>query len=75
MMIAEVNAAGAEPLLLAFPMRAPANEHLLALRGLSGEARVLEPVLEAEAFFDEDPVHLTVEGNDQLAAWLAVALR
>lgn len=74
-MVAEVRAAGAEPLLLAFPMRVPATEHLQALRSLSGEARVLEPALAADAFFDEDPVHLTAEGNDQLASWLADALR
>lgn len=62
-----VRDAGAEPVLLAFPMVEPATEHVAVLDALGA----LAPTLPRDAFFAEDPIHLTPQGNAALAAWLA----
>jgi lysophospholipase L1-like esterase len=69
-LIARVEATGAEALVLAFPMQSPPQEHLAALEGL----RVMAPELPTEAFFPNDPIHLTAQGNALLADWLAAEL-
>lgn len=71
-MIEQIRAVGADPYILAFPMLTAPVEHLAALAGLS--APVWSPTLDRSAFFAEDPVHLTPEGNDRLAAWIAAEL-
>lgn len=62
-----VRAAGATPWILAFPMRTPPAEHLAAIGAFA-------PTLPAAAFFPEDPIHLTVEGNrllaDEVREWM-----
>ena len=72
---AQAEAAGAEVTFVAFPMQRRPEAHLAALQTLSAEAQVLSPTLPSTAFFVEDPVHLTADGNDQLARQLAEALR
>jgi hypothetical protein len=66
-LVDRVRAAGAEPVLLAFPMVEPATEHVAVLEDLGA----LSPTLPRDAFFAEDPIHLTPQGNAELAAWLA----
>ncbi|MCP4807193.1 MAG: hypothetical protein GY913_26270 [Proteobacteria bacterium] len=68
-----VRSSGAEPVLLAFPMQEPAEAHLAVLRSLT-DVRLLAPSLPASSFFPNDPIHLTAEGNAQLAALVADAL-
>ena len=70
-LIAQVEDAGAQALVLAFPMQERPAAHLAALEGLP----VLAPELPAEAYFPRDPIHLTAEGNAQLARLLAAALQ
>ncbi len=72
-LVARVRAAGAEAWVLAFPMRRPPTEHLAALATLDGEVPVLAPTLPEDAFFAEDPIHLTPEGNAVLAERVAAA--
>jgi lysophospholipase L1-like esterase len=72
-MIAAVRAAGAVPLLLAFPMRTPATAHLAVLRALDARADgapLLEPAMPPDSWFEEDPIHLTPDGNAHLAEQL-----
>ena len=68
-----VEAAGAVPLVLAFPMQREAEAHLAALEGLPWP--VLRPVLPAGAFFDDDPIHLDASGHALLASYVAPAVR
>lgn len=70
-LVARARAAGARVWVLAFPMVTPPAAHLAALAGSPPDAPVLAPTLPATAFFAEDPIHLTPEGNEQLARWLA----
>lgn len=72
-MVAAARAAGAEAVVLAFPMRQPPAAHLAALDGLAG-VPVLRPVLAPDAFFAEDPIHLTPAGHAALAEAVAAAL-
>lgn len=58
----------AELTLLAFPQREPATAWVDAM-GRVGP--VLAPQLPEEAFFQEDPIHLTPEGHQRLADWVA----
>jgi lysophospholipase L1-like esterase len=74
-LVARVRGSGAEAWLLAFPMREPPAAHLAVLREMSTKVRVIEPSLPADAFFAEDPIHLTPDGNRELAAEVATALR
>ncbi len=64
----KVEAAGATPLVLAFPMRRPPVAHLAALDGLPWT--VLRPELPAHAYFDDDPIHLDAAGHELLAAFV-----
>lgn len=73
-LVAKVRAAGAEPVLLAFPMQEPAVDHIAAMRSLEG-VRVLAPSLPEASFFENDPIHLTPDGNAQLAALVADAFQ
>jgi hypothetical protein len=66
------EAAPAEVWLLAFPMVEPAHAWRESLEGLG--PRLLSPELPREAFFRDDPIHLTVEGHERLARALAPAL-
>lgn len=71
-----VLAAGARPLVLAFPMLEPPRAHLDALAAAElppGTAR-LAPELPPGAFFAADPIHLTPAGNDLLAQAVATAV-
>lgn len=72
-LVEQVRAAGAEPLLLAFPMQERPEAHFAALVAVSEQERVplFAPELEPSHFFAEDPIHLTVEGNARLAEELA----
>ncbi|MFZ5475456.1 MAG: SGNH/GDSL hydrolase family protein [Myxococcota bacterium] len=69
-LVARVAATGARAVLLAFPMRTPPEEHLAVLRARGA----LEVPLAGDAFFAEDPLHLTPAGNDTLARAVAEAL-
>lgn len=71
-----VRDAGASPVLLAFPMKAPPAAHraVLAAAHRAESTPLIDPVLPDEAFFAEDPLHLTPAGNDALAAVVAEAL-
>ena len=71
---ARARAAGAQPWLLVFPMRTPPTEHLAALEGLAAELPVVTPTVPDDAFFAEDPIHLTPAGNALVADTLAAAL-
>lgn len=71
LLVARVRAAGANVRILAFPMQKPPVEHLAALEHLRSDVPILAPALPAEAFFAEDPIHLTVAGNAALASLLA----
>lgn len=75
-LIEGIRAAGAEPLLLAFPMVDRPEAHIDALVRVSEEQGVplLQPQLEGSDFFAEDPIHLTPEGNARLAAEVAAWL-
>ncbi|HJN75667.1 MAG TPA: hypothetical protein QGF58_17185 [Myxococcota bacterium] len=68
-LIEQVRSAGAEPLLFAFPMVEQANEHLAVLEELADAEGIplFAPELDHGLFFEEDPIHLTVEGNARLA--------
>jgi hypothetical protein len=66
------EAAPAEVWLLAFPMVEPARAWRESLEGLGPP--VLSPELPREAFFPDDPIHLTAEGHARLARALAPAL-
>ncbi len=71
---AAARAAGATPVVLAFPMLAPPEAHLRALDELATELPVLRPALPADSFFPEDPIHLTPAGHARLAEAVAGAL-
>jgi lysophospholipase L1-like esterase len=73
-LVTRVRAAGAEAWVLAFPMRTPAAEHLAALQGLA-DVPIVAPTLPPDAFFAEDPIHLTPAGNVLVAEAVAAALR
>ncbi len=73
--VSRVRAAGAEPRVLAFPMLDPPRAHLRALEVLATDVPVLTPSFPASAFFPEDPIHLTAEGNAALATLVADWLR
>ena len=66
-----VRAAGASPMLLAFPMVEPAPEHLAALEELGADVPFLAPSLDRSAFFAEDPIHLSPSGHRALAERVA----
>ena len=73
LLVQKVRDAGAEPVLLAFPMQEPAEDHLAVLEGVP-DVMLLTPTLPASAFFPNDPIHLTAQGNAQLATLVADAL-
>lgn len=73
-LVKRVRASGANARILAFPMQTPPAEHLAALESLRGDVPILSPSLPDEAFFAEDPIHLTPGGNASLASILAGAL-
>lgn len=70
-LVRRVEASGAEAVLLSFPVQEARGAHqdLLAERG------ALQPQLPPEAFFEKDPIHLNVQGNQMLAQWLAQELQ
>lgn len=61
----------AEVVRLWFPQAEPREPWRAALEQLGP---VLAPPYEAAWFFEADPVHLTADGHDQLAAWVAQRL-
>lgn len=73
-LVTRVRAAGAEAWVLAFPMRTPAADHLAALQTLDG-VPIVAPTVPPDAFFTEDPIHLTPAGNVLVAEAVAAALR
>ncbi|MFH1466221.1 MAG: GDSL-type esterase/lipase family protein [Pseudomonadota bacterium] len=73
-MIARVRAAGAEPVVLVFPMRGPPAQWVEALRACRGQVPVIEPSLPAEGFFPNDRLHLNPAGHADLARAVAEAL-
>ena len=68
-----VEAAGARPLVLAFPMQDEPSAHLEVLDELPWP--VLRPKLPAGAWFDDDPIHLDAGGHALLASYLEPAVR
>jgi lysophospholipase L1-like esterase len=65
-----IRASGAQAVLLSFPVQEDRGAHQQVLE----ERGALSPELPAQAFFAEDPLHLNVDGNRLLAAWLAEEL-
>lgn len=63
---------GVRVILLDFPSQNPSLSHQQVLRELSGELGVvlLTPSLPGGAFFENDSIHLTVEGNRRLGELL-----
>jgi hypothetical protein len=59
--------------VLAFPMQAPSSAHLAVLRALG--VPVVQPKIEAEHFFESDPIHLNSAGNLALAKVMVEPLR
>lgn len=66
-LVQRVQASGAKAILLSFPVQETRGAHQQILE----ERGALRPKLPAEAFFEKDPIHLNVDGNRQLAQWLA----
>jgi lysophospholipase L1-like esterase len=73
-LVDRIRADGAVPYVLAFPMVDPPAAHLAALGAVGDAAPVWAPTLPADAYFAEDPIHLTPTGNDRLAELVAAAL-
>jgi lysophospholipase L1-like esterase len=73
-MIERVEAAGARPVLLVFPMREPPQAWVQVLLDLGSRAPLLRPELPESAFFAADPIHLDAEGSELLGRSLAVGL-
>ncbi len=69
-LIARVEASGAVPVLLRFPVQEARTAHQAVLE----ERGALTPELPASAFFEADPIHLNVDGNRMLGQWLAQEL-
>jgi lysophospholipase L1-like esterase len=69
-LVRRVEGSGAQALLLSFPVQEARSEHQAVL----AERGALSPELPAQAFFELDPIHLNVEGNQMLAQWLAAEL-
>jgi lysophospholipase L1-like esterase len=77
-LVAEVKAVKAAPVLLAFPTSParPAPEGWLqVLRTMNAGILLIEPSLPADDFFEADPMHLDVAGNDALARVVAYELQ
>jgi hypothetical protein len=72
-LIEHAEAAGAEVRLLAFPQREPAEPWRSVLGALGHPLDA--PALPDDAFFEHDPIHLTVEGHRLLAEALSESLR
>ena len=72
-LVARIRASSADVKLLAFPMVIPAPAHLAAMAAVP-DVGLLAPSLPPDQFFAEDPIHLTPDGNAQLAAVLAAEL-
>ena len=64
-------AAPAQVVLLAFPQPEPLTPWVEAMRTVGP---VLAPQLAVDSFFEEDPIHLSAEGNERLAALVAATL-
>lgn len=73
-LVRRIRQTGAEARIVAFPMRTPPVAHLGALQALADDVPIIAPTLPEEAFFVEDPIHLTPAGNAALAAQVAAAL-